>query len=70
MKHYFFVPIIVVLVVNKILLTATMIGLQRLKVEYYDTRIVRERLIASNRISEANELPVISCDRLNKVIYM
>ncbi|XP_035785300.1 probable G-protein coupled receptor Mth-like 14 isoform X2 [Anopheles albimanus] len=69
-KHYFFVPIIVVLVVNKILLTATMIGLQRLKVEYYDTRIVRERLIASNRISEANELPVISCDRLNKVIYM
>ncbi|ETN67412.1 methuselah [Anopheles darlingi] len=70
LKHYFFVPIIVVLVINKILLVATMIGLGQVKQKHFYLSEVRERLVVADRRSEAMKLPLIPCDRLNKVIYM
>ncbi|XP_050090570.1 probable G-protein coupled receptor Mth-like 14 isoform X2 [Anopheles aquasalis] len=69
-KHYFFVPIIVVLILNQILLVATMVGLGRVKGQHFDNIEVRNRLIAANQEPKAMQISLIACDRLNKVIYM
>ncbi|XP_052873213.1 probable G-protein coupled receptor Mth-like 14 [Anopheles cruzii] len=69
-KHYFFGTIIITLILNMISLFVTVVGLRRVIALHYYYKDVRHRLIAANRGSETSSVPMIQCDRLNKVIYM